>query len=90
MDTLGFGSHEYREHATQVMMLLAGSKRGEFPANFPSSGIGFEQGEVESNGSSACLRGVISDENIGRMQQYAFGRCAERCLRLPGADGVRD
>ena len=71
------------------MMLLAGNKRGEFPANFLKW--------YGSNKARLCERflwlfeGVLSEDNVGRMEQYALsGRDAERRQRLPGANGGAD
>ena len=73
----------------KVMMLLAGNKRGEFPANF-LKWYGSNKARLIER-FLGLFEGVISDDNVGRMRQYRpLGRCTERRQRLPGADGGPD
>jgi DEAD/DEAH box helicase domain-containing protein len=54
----------------KVMMLLAGNKRGEFPANF-LKWYGSKTTKLVER-FLGLFEGVISDDNLGRMKQYAL------------------
>ena len=54
----------------KVMMLLAGNKRGEFPANFLKWYGSNKERLIER--FLGLFEGVLSDDNVGRMKQYAL------------------
>ena len=54
----------------KVMMLLAGNKRGEFPANF-LKWYGSNKGRLVERFLS-LFEGVLSEDNVARMRQFAL------------------